>query len=337
MVTERVRSGAIDLVSGRMPIRDAVEGGLLTDLDGLAARDAFSLAPFSDFPRQNGQLLGLPVAVQPWVLVYNADRAQLAGAYIPPDQWTWEQFREAALKMTTAEGGRQVWGFDTGIHELFAELRVAQATAPPLNQPPEQAVQETLALFHTMIFLDKSMPKSLSAGGDSLHFSWSSNDPFFQGKAGMNLAPLDSLPHMSPPPFTMRVAPMPAVAGSRPIMKVDPITFSVVKAGRSQEAAWDFLKFMAGPEGARVLARKGTLPYLRDPEAQRIYFTETIGLPPGAAAVADAEWLTGPATPEERRRYIGWLDAASTVMSGGTSVEAAMAKYEEFVREGAGQ
>ncbi len=64
--------------------------------------------------RINGRTLGLPLAVAPGVLGYNADRFQ--GASVPPaaSAWTWQEFIDAGKQLTQdvdGDGALDQWGF----------------------------------------------------------------------------------------------------------------------------------------------------------------------------------------------------------------------------------
>jgi multiple sugar transport system substrate-binding protein len=51
---------------------------------------------------------------------------------------------------------------------------------------------------------------------------------------------------------------------------------------KNKDAAWDFIKFYSGVEGAKALAATGNLPAIRTPEVLAI-FAGLEGAPPGAA------------------------------------------------------
>jgi multiple sugar transport system substrate-binding protein len=51
---------------------------------------------------------------------------------------------------------------------------------------------------------------------------------------------------------------------------------------KNKDAAWDFIKFYSGVEGAKALAATGNLPAIRTPEVLAV-FAGLEGAPPGAA------------------------------------------------------
>lgn len=76
------------------------------------------LAAFSDealrLVRYRGQTLGLPIAVAPGVLGYDANRFQRANVAVPDAEWTWSEFIEAGRRLTldaNEDGKPEQWGF----------------------------------------------------------------------------------------------------------------------------------------------------------------------------------------------------------------------------------
>ncbi len=55
-----------------------------------------------------GKQWGIPREGGPTVLYFNRELFQAAGAPLPNDSWTWDQWREAATRLTRADGGQ--WG-----------------------------------------------------------------------------------------------------------------------------------------------------------------------------------------------------------------------------------
>ncbi len=53
----------------------------------------------------DGEVYGLPAYVGMWYILMNKDHLDEAGLPIPPDDWTWEDYREYAEKLTVVEGG----------------------------------------------------------------------------------------------------------------------------------------------------------------------------------------------------------------------------------------
>lgn len=64
--------------------------------------------------RNRGQTLGLPIAVAPGVLGYDANRFQRANVAAPADEWIWPDFIAAGQRLTqdaNEDGKPEQWGF----------------------------------------------------------------------------------------------------------------------------------------------------------------------------------------------------------------------------------
>jgi ABC-type glycerol-3-phosphate transport system substrate-binding protein len=92
------------------------------DLTDLAARDGellledFLPAPLALFQRDGG-LWGLPLEVNTMLLYYSPERFDEAGLPYPQVGWSWEDFLDAAVRLTIREGDRVV---EYGLVDPFA-------------------------------------------------------------------------------------------------------------------------------------------------------------------------------------------------------------------------
>ena len=98
-------------------------------------RDAIlSLAPFLDadpsfttddyFPQVleqfdwQGQLMGLPADITPYIIEYNKDLFDAAGLDYPALDWTWDDFLALSVALTQGDGDTQQYGFVAEYYEL---------------------------------------------------------------------------------------------------------------------------------------------------------------------------------------------------------------------------
>jgi len=119
------------------------------DLTDLAARDGellledFLPAPLALFQRDGG-LWGLPLEVNTMLLYYSPERFDEAGLPYPEAGWSWEDFLDAAVRLTIREGDRVVeYGFvDPFAYSLLPML--VHARAGPLVEERHGVVQAKL-------------------------------------------------------------------------------------------------------------------------------------------------------------------------------------------------
>ncbi|MCY4436291.1 MAG: extracellular solute-binding protein [Chloroflexi bacterium] len=100
-------------------VPDIYKTGLLAPLDRwLQADDQRPLEVFAEEARRlvrfRAQTLALPIAVAPGVLAHNSLRFERAAVAAPTHEWTWEDFIEAAKRLTEdldGDGSPDRWGF----------------------------------------------------------------------------------------------------------------------------------------------------------------------------------------------------------------------------------
>lgn len=103
-----------------MPYADA---GLIADLSDYVANNdlfdpdnvwkkALDMYRYDGSTPGQGAIYGLPKDIGPFALAYNKDLFDAAGITAPTDSnpWTWNQFEDAAKKLTSGEGADKVFG-----------------------------------------------------------------------------------------------------------------------------------------------------------------------------------------------------------------------------------
>lgn len=333
-VQTQLSQGEADVAPVQTP-RTLVEAGVLLPLDPLIQRaksDLSGVTPLLDQMRIGGKLYELPYTAAPVVLTYNQDRFHAAGVPEPRAGWTWDQFREAALHLSDGVGENRQWGFGTipGDPQLVS-MYLAGKSGNRLSQVDDRTVSEGLQFFSTLVFSDKAMPVGPPAG-----VSLSPVDLFTQGKAAMGLAQLPHVALLGNLPFRWDVAPIPAHPGARPATLTYVQSLGIAANAKNPDAAFAFLQFLTGPEGARVIARAGALPAWRSPEVQRAWLDHKPGPPPGAAASLEMDWLVAPRGVDQSaagKRLEALSDAVDQTLSGERSWEQAFEQYHQAVAQ----
>lgn len=331
-IKARIDQGEVDLVPVLSP-RELVGAGLLMPLDPLIQKhkvDLAAIAPLLDQVRVDGKLYDLPYLAAPVVLTYNNDRFQSAGVAEPGAGWTWDQFREAALRLSEGVGEARQWGFGTvpGDPQLVS-MYMGGKSGSTLRRVEEVVVGDALQFFTTLIFSDQSMPIGPPTG-----VSPSPIDLFSQGKSAMGLWQLGNAHALSDLSFRWDIAPVPSHPGGQATTLAYIRTLGIASTSKNPEAAFTFLRFLTGPEGALAVARAGTLPALLSPEAKRAWLDRASGLPAGAAAALEMSWIVAPRGADDSTAG-KQLEALSTIvdlsLSGERTWEEALALYRREV------
>jgi multiple sugar transport system substrate-binding protein len=113
-----------------------------------------------------GKVVGVPALVDNLGLVYNKKLFAQAGIAAPTNDWTWQQFRDAARKLTNAgtktygwayvdDGSEDtVWRFVAMLWQAGGELLNSDNTKPAFNSPAGLAALQQL---HDMAVTDRSV------------------------------------------------------------------------------------------------------------------------------------------------------------------------------------
>jgi multiple sugar transport system substrate-binding protein len=147
---------------------DLAASGKTQDLTGFVADPSFAWTEMPAAARTvataDGKVIGVPALVDNLALIYNKKLFEAAGLTYPADDWSWEQFREAAKKLTDPATGTygtaySVSGSEDTTWHLWPLLwqnggKILEGTKPAFNSEAGVKALETLRV---MAVDDKSM------------------------------------------------------------------------------------------------------------------------------------------------------------------------------------
>lgn len=332
MVRDKIANGELDVVPFNPSL---VKDGLLLDLDAHIQKSRFDLKPLGSAVEQlrwDGKLYDLPIAVHPQVLFYNKDLFRKVGVPIPGERWTWEQLREAARQLSHGTGGERVWGLAAYNQGDMVSMWIAQRAGLPPWQADERVVREAMQFFATLIFSDKSLPQDPNPTSPE----WKPRRDFQAGKSAVYLANwLTNASLSRQVSFDWDVAPLPTLSGEPPAAMVWPRTYGIPTTSKNQEAAWQFLSFIGGPDGAAVVAKMGHIPMYRTPAVQKAWFDRQPAPPAGTAALFQMDWIIRPRNEDSRQRQLEMtlMRFIGQAISGQKPWEEAHAEYVKSVNQ----
>jgi multiple sugar transport system substrate-binding protein len=208
---------------------------------------------------QDGRYFILPMRSTCWVLYYNPDIFDEAG--LPyPQQMTWGEYGELAMKLTKGQGMNRQWGsyWVFWIPNFFAIQYGSYLTDEDLNP-----LKTNLELFNKFYNIDKShMSLSEMSTTESNWIAEFQNGhtamlPNGEWVVGMILQ--DEAQGKSN--VRWEIAPMPVPEGVAPGTTIGSMEFMAIsKASKMQDEAYDFLSFLCGERGAEIYASMGLIP-----------------------------------------------------------------------------
>jgi multiple sugar transport system substrate-binding protein len=218
-------------------------------------------APALDAFRFEGTLTCLPQNISSLVVYYNKDLFRKARVAEPKAGWRWDDMVDAARKLTKGD----VYGL--GVEPSL--IRIApfvwsnegelvdddeQPTRFALDSPEAEVALERFIQLRTV---EKVVPseEEFEAEDDETRFQ--------NGRLGMVLSSRRATPTFRTiQDFDWDVAPLPRHKEQAGILHSD--AYCMTKASDAKDAAWSFMEFVVGPQGAPIVARSGrTVPSLK--------------------------------------------------------------------------
>lgn len=269
----------------------------ITNVPSYASRGA--LAPLDDLIKQSnfpidqyvpssllthsyeGKLYSIPRDSAPSALYYNSDAFDAAGVAYPNADWKWADLRDAAIKLTTNEGGR-ITRYGLALESNDWATWVQQNGGKVFDDPlkpttfllAEPAAVEAIQYIGDLINKDKVTPNFLEAeqaGGTAQLFS--------SGQAAMVITNPSRLGTFADVPFKWAVANLPAGPTGIHSNRTGGAGFAINANSKNPEAAWAFLQYLAGPEGQSIFAgaKAAAVPAMTGNETVRAAFKAPFG------------------------------------------------------------
>jgi multiple sugar transport system substrate-binding protein len=243
------------------PIEDRVD-----DSDVFQQEDFYEQA-MNAF-RFNDTLTCLPQNISSLVVYYNKDLFQQAGVAEPKEGWKWDDMVAAAKKLTKdpdGDGNAEVYGL--GVEASLIRIapfvwsnggEVVDDDQNPTHFTLDTSeAQVAMERFFQLHVTDKVTPgeEEVEAEDDETRFQ--------NGRLAMILSSRRSTPTFRTiQKFDWDIAPLPQHEEQAGILHSD--AYCLTKASENKDAAWSFMEFALGPEGAPIVAKSGrTVPSLK--------------------------------------------------------------------------
>ena len=251
------------------------EGGQLMDVSDVELPDGISGA---DSYTVDGTAYGVPYRQDSWVLFYNKDLFDAAGVEYPDGSWTWDDYDEAAAKLTTDSSKGSYMHRWQSVVQGFAN---AQSGVSVLDGDYDH-----LAPYYERVL-------ALQDSGAQVDFNTAgANQLTYQGEFGSQKAAMMPMGTWyvasliaqqasgEAEDFEWGIAPIPQLDESTTGLDATPVTFGdptgiAINAALDPskvQAAKDFLAYAASEDAALALAGIGITPALLNDTVTDTYF-----------------------------------------------------------------
>lgn len=283
------------------PFPQYVEKNMLTPLDSyLAKSQGFATKDF--FPHlldrytYDGKVFGIPYDAQPaGLLFFNPKLFDDAGVAYPTNEWTWNDLRDAAKKLTktAADGTVSQWGLALGYGAggpentfiyAFGGKYVDDLRNPTKSMLDDQKAIDGVQFMVDLIYKDKVMPTPASLetmGGSAV------TDMFNSGKVAMTVngfwIAVENPEAFQKNNVHMVLAPK-GPDGTR-MYPTGGTAYTILRTSKNADLAWEFITEFLGPTGYQEAFKSAKLGAIYPPAhipsfdwymAQKPAFVDTI-------------------------------------------------------------
>ena len=213
-------------------------------------------------------IYALPFRSDIWILYYNKDIFDAAGLPYPTNDMTWDEFDALARQLTSGSGADKIYGGHFHTWRSAVQLATVQDGANTVIAD-DYSFMAPMYNMVTALQSDGIIQDYGELRAGSIHYS----GPFKNGQVAMLpmgswfIGSLIAAENAGEFDFGWGVAAYPHPEGVEAGTTAGTLTSLAINANSAnQDAAWDFIQFYSGVEGAQVLAATGNLPAIRTTE-----------------------------------------------------------------------
>jgi multiple sugar transport system substrate-binding protein len=211
--------------------------------------------------RFNDELTCLPQNISSLVVYYNKDIFQKAGVPLPKEGWTWDEFVDTAKKVKS-ENIRGV-GVEASLIRIAPFVWSNGGDLVDDDASPTRFTLDTPEAQNAMQdFFDLHGVHDVVPGDEEVEAE-DDETRFQNGRLAMVLSSRRAVPTFRTiTAFDWDIVALPKHKEQAGILHSD--AYCMTKASDNKDAAWSFMEYALGPEGAPVVAKSGrTVPSLK--------------------------------------------------------------------------
>lgn len=254
-----------------------VQKNVILPLDDYIKADGIDLSKYAGATDQvlvDGKLYELPFRNDFWVIFYNKDVFDAAGVAYPTNDMTWEQYDALARKVTDTTFGSQIYG--THYHTWRSTVQLCAVLDG--QHSILDGNYDFMKPYYEMVLnqeRDGVCRKYTDLKTEGLHYSaaFSGGDVAMLNMGSWFIATmisnLKSGEYDSSLCGNWGIVKYPHANGVPAGSTLGTITgLAVTAATDTPDAAWDFVKWVSGEEGAAVMASSGNFPAIMTDEVK---------------------------------------------------------------------
>lgn len=245
------------------------ESGFCEPLDSYIKRDNISVSPYSDyFHSSEGKIEALPYRIDKFFLYYNKDLFDRTGMPYPTSDMTWEEWQTTADTLQQTLDPHQYSAFSIYIpthwSEIFTSASFSIATMD---------LNELRRGIHMLIQMQEkgtmvSMQEMNTHSGAQRLFETGNYGMYVCGTWLMHYFKIDA--QAGACQMNWGVTERPHWEGKENENAAWVTSLCINKNSKEKEAAWKFVNFVCGKQGAEIMANNLMIPAYQDADVTRI-------------------------------------------------------------------
>lgn len=317
--------------------------GQLEDLTPYIERDGIDLSTYSGVAETmnlNGQQVALPTATDYYILFYNKDIFDEANVEYPSNDMTWAEFEELAGQVTLGEGSEKKYG---------ALFHTWQACVQ--NWGVQDGVHTILDTDYSFFKPYYEMALRMQEAGTCMDYATlktgniSYGSVFGQGQVAMMpmgtwyMSTLIGMINNGESTVNWGIATIPHADDLEAGYTVGSTTPIGISANsQNKDAAWEFVKFVSGEEGAQIYASVGKTHALQGEDMINT-IASAEGMPEGVAEALQTKNIALDRPYDEKSAEVNQMlgEEHSLIMIGELSIDDGLAEMSERSKEIQGQ
>ncbi len=262
-----------------------VKANLLENLNPYIKKSGVDTSAYNGIADQlsvNGNLYAIPYSCSFWVIFYNKDLFDAAGVEYPTNDMTFEEYDALARKMTSGSGADKVYGSHYHIWRSTVQLFGILDGKHKITDGGDYSY---LKPYYEMVLSQQDDGVCMNYGmlkTSSTHYS----GVFYNNSvATMNIGTwfistlIKQIESGNTEVKNWGIVKYPHAEGVEPGSTLETIaSLGISKASKNKDAAWKFVEFATGEEGAMVVAKTGIFPAMSN-DAIRKIISSTEGFP----------------------------------------------------------
>lgn len=283
-----------------------------------------------------GKVYALPVYNNSLVMFYNKSVFDKFGVPHPKDGMLWEQLIETAQRLTRKDGDTSYYGFtQAASHTLRLNPLGVSVADTKTNTPTVNTDDRWKRLIETIYVQPSTSPvyqefmkknKRAPVYNDFLRTKNVGMLAYLAGFAGS----LAAAPDLDWDMVALPVFKESPKVGSQ----ASPIFFGITEQAKNKDAAMEVLKYLISAEFQTGLARKGTMPVLKDEAVKKAYGLDTAYKDKHLEALFYNEYAPTPAKATYDVDLTNmYADYATKVQIGELDINTALRQAEEKARQ----